>query len=101
MREALLAQPPNTAWVVATGTLTTVALLFSAFPDVAAHIKGLSIMGGALGEGFTDAPLGRLKGEGEHIGNVSKWAEFNIWVRNAPLESSNPYQPPETACHGV
>ena len=36
-------------------------------------------MGGALGGGFTNAPLGHLAGEGERIGNVSRWAEFNIY----------------------
>jgi hypothetical protein len=33
------------------------------FPEVAEHIQGLSIMGGAIGEGFTDAPMSRLPGE--------------------------------------
>jgi len=39
-------------------------------------------MGGAIGGGFTDAPLGHLEGreEGERIGNVTRWAEFNIYV---------------------
>ena len=36
-------------------------------------------MGGALGGGFTSAPLGHLAGEGERIGNISRWAEFNIY----------------------
>ncbi|KAJ5678913.1 hypothetical protein N7462_007157 [Penicillium macrosclerotiorum] len=33
MRDALLAQPRGTPWVVATGTLTNVALLFATFPE--------------------------------------------------------------------
>lgn len=80
MRNALLAQPKGTPWVVATGTLTNVALLFATFPEVAEHIQGLSIMGGAIGEGFTDAPMSRLPGEKSRIGNVTLWAEFNIYV---------------------
>lgn len=80
MRDALLAQPRGTPWVVATGTLTNVALLFATFPEVVDHIQGLSIMGGAIGEGFTDAPMSRLPGEKSRIGNITPWAEFNIYV---------------------
>ncbi|KZF22212.1 Inosine/uridine-preferring nucleoside hydrolase [Xylona heveae TC161] len=79
MRDALLAQPRNSAWVVTTGTLTNVAILFAAFPEVVDHIKGLSIMGGAIGDGFSDAPLGVVKGEGPRVGNWTRWAEFNIY----------------------
>ena len=81
MRHALIEQPEGTAWLVATGTLTNVSLLFATFPELAEHIKGLSIMGGAIGGGFTDAPLGYVKGEGERFGNWTRWAEFNIYVR--------------------
>lgn len=80
MRDALLAQPKGTPWVVATGTLTNVALLFATFPEVAGHIQGLSIMGGAVGGSFTDAPMSRLPGEKSRIGNTTPWAEFNIYV---------------------
>ena len=79
MRNALLSEPKGSAWLVATGTLTNVALLFAVFPEVAGHIKGLSIMGGAIGGGFTDAPLGKVEGEGERFGNRTPWAEFNIY----------------------
>ncbi|MCJ1372626.1 Uridine nucleosidase 1 [Loxospora ochrophaea] len=79
MRGALLAQPRGTAWLVATGALTNVALLFATFPEVAGHIKGLSIMGGAIGGGFTSAPLGKVEGDSERSGNVTRWAEFNIY----------------------
>lgn len=34
MRDALLSCPPGTAWLVATGTLTNVALMFAVFPEV-------------------------------------------------------------------
>ena len=80
MRAALLAQTQGTAWLVATGTLTNVALLFAVFPDVVEHIKGLSIMGGAIGGGFSDAPISYVHEEGERIGNWTRWAEFNIYV---------------------
>lgn len=75
-----MAQPPDTAWVVATGALTNIALLFATFPEVASHIKGLSIMGSAIGQGFTDVPMSRLPGEEARIGNSTPWAEFNIYV---------------------
>ena len=79
-------QPAGTAWVVATGALTNVALLFATFPELVGHIKGLSIMGGAIGTSFTDAPMGYVKGDGERFGNHTRWAEFNIYVR-VPLNS--------------
>ncbi|KAJ5444173.1 uncharacterized protein N7458_008045 [Penicillium daleae] len=92
MRNALLSQPKGTSWVVATGTLTNVALLFATFPEVVEHIQGLSIMGGAIGGGFTDAPMSRLPGEKFRIGNVTPWAEFNIYCDPESSESifSNP-----------
>lgn len=80
MRDALISQPAGQAWLVATGALTNVALLFAIFPEVAEHIAGLSIMGGAIGDGFNDAPLGRVRGERERVGNFTPWAEFNIYV---------------------
>lgn len=79
MRHALMEQPRGTAWLVATGALTNVALLFATFPELVEHIKGLSIMGGAIGGGFTDAPMGHVEGEGERFGNWTRWAEFNIY----------------------
>lgn len=89
MRNALLAHPKGTSWVIATGTLTNVALLFSTFPEVADHIQGLSIMGGAIGGGFTNAPMSRIPGEKSRIGNVTPWAEFNLYVRTS-LRSDYP-----------
>jgi len=92
MRDALMGTEEGTAWLVATGALTNVALLFRAFPEVAAHVKGVSIMGGAIGGGFTGADLGCVRSEamggtgtvtgpaaGERCGNTTKWAEFNIY----------------------
>ena len=80
MRHAIVNQPAETAWIVATGALTNVALLFATFPELVQHIKGLSIMGGAVGGDFTEAPMGPVKGEGERPGNHTRWAEFNIYV---------------------
>jgi uridine nucleosidase len=84
MRDTLLACPPSTAWLVATGALTNVALLFATFPEVATHVKGLSIMGGAIGNDFTSVTMGPAykDKDGEmhaRIGNRTAWAEFNIW----------------------
>ncbi|KAH7419758.1 Inosine/uridine-preferring nucleoside hydrolase domain-containing protein [Cadophora sp. MPI-SDFR-AT-0126] len=79
MVSALLSTPPNTAYIIATGALTNIALLFQSYPDLAPHIAGLSIMGGAIGSSFTDAPMGKVS-EKERIGNWSYWAEFNILV---------------------
>ncbi|KAL8803525.1 MAG: hypothetical protein Q9182_003126 [Xanthomendoza sp. 2 TL-2023] len=98
MREALGAEPAGKPWLVATGALTNVALLFATFPEVAEHIRGLSIMGGAIGNGYTDAPLGQLRGEGERFGNHTPWAEFNIYCDPEAAQSifSNAILAPKT-----
>ncbi|EAS32896.3 uridine nucleosidase Urh1 [Coccidioides immitis RS] len=80
MRNALLAQPKDTAWVVATGALTNVGLLFATFPEVAEHVRGVSIMGGAIGSGFTDVPISKKPGEATRIGNTTPYSEFNIYT---------------------
>ncbi|KAB8290017.1 hypothetical protein EYC80_010343 [Monilinia laxa] len=79
MAKALFATPKGSAWVVATGALTNVAQCFRKYEGLAEHIKGVSIMGGAVGNGFTDAVLGRVD-DRERIGNWSIWAEFNILI---------------------
>ena len=84
MRDAIMSCKASTVWIVTTGTLTNAALLFATFPEVADHIKGLSIMGGAIGDGFTAALLGTdFDGENgrkrSRIGNSTGYAEFNIW----------------------
>ncbi|KAA8573287.1 hypothetical protein EYC84_003776 [Monilinia fructicola] len=79
MAKALFATPKGSAWIVATGALTNIAQCFQKYEGLAEHIKGVSIMGGAVGNGFTDAVLGRVDDK-ERIGNWSIWAEFNILV---------------------
>jgi inosine-uridine nucleoside N-ribohydrolase len=63
MAEEILARPKDTVMLVATGSMTNVAILVSLFPEVVEWIKGLVIMGGAVS-----------------VGNVTPVAEFNIWV---------------------
>ncbi|KJZ73519.1 hypothetical protein HIM_07075 [Hirsutella minnesotensis 3608] len=79
MATALRLQPPGTAWIVATGTLTNVGALFRKYPDLIAHIRGLSLMGGSIGDNFSDAPMGMVDNKAR-IGNVTPYAEFNILV---------------------
>ena len=79
MRGALMSQPAGMAYLVATGALTNVSRLFAQYPELVAHIRGLSIMGGAVGGGFTGAVMGKVDGEGERFGNTTPYAEFNIY----------------------
>lgn len=79
MAEALKAQPVGTAWIVATGAFTNVGALFREYPELAEHIKGVSVMGGAVGGGFSDAQMGVVDGK-PRIGNYTPFAEFNILV---------------------
>lgn len=86
MRNALMSCEPGTAWLVAVGPLTNAALLFATFPEVAAHLKGLSIMGGAIGHGFApEVYLGPPYIDEQGIshdrhGNYTPYAEFNVWA---------------------
>ena len=80
MRDALLAEPTGTAWLMATGALTNVANLVDMYPEVIAHLKGLSIMGGSIGQGFVNE-IASVSDKEERIGNTGPWAEFNIYVR--------------------
>jgi uridine nucleosidase len=57
---AALSAHPGRSWLVSTGALTNVALLFAVYPQLADQIAGLSIMGGAVGGFFSHAPLGRM-----------------------------------------
>ncbi|EFZ00250.1 nucleoside hydrolase [Metarhizium robertsii ARSEF 23] len=79
MFEALMAQPDETAWLVATGSLTNIGVLLRRHPQITSRIKGISIMGGSLGEGFSDAILGHADDK-DRIGNIGFWAEFNILI---------------------
>ena len=80
MYRALISTPKGSAWVVPTGAFTNVALLFATHPDLVEHVGGVSAMGGAIGGGFTDAPMGTVVGEGERFGNITPYAEFNIYI---------------------
>jgi len=79
MATALRSTPRGTAYLVATGALTNVATLFRQYPELADHVKGLSIMGGAIGGGFSPAVMGVVNGA-ERIGNWTQFAEFNIII---------------------
>ncbi|KAI5280230.1 Uridine nucleosidase 1, partial [Ascosphaera acerosa] len=98
MRDALLAEPRHTAWVVATGTYTNVALLFATYPDVAEHVAGVSLMGGAVGGGFTEVPISHLPGHEGRIGNWTEFAEFNVYCDPEAAQSifSSPVLAPKT-----
>ncbi|KAF3769028.1 hypothetical protein M406DRAFT_98856 [Cryphonectria parasitica EP155] len=76
---ALRSCEPGTAWVVATGSMTNAAALFQTYPDLVRHVKGLSIMGGAIGDGHTSAVYGIVDGKAR-VGNWTPWAEFNIII---------------------
>ncbi|KAK5173887.1 Uridine nucleosidase 1 [Saxophila tyrrhenica] len=78
--DALIATPKGTAWLVPTGAMTNIGLLFATHPSLTSHIAGISAMGGAIGGGFTDAPMGTVKGEGERFGNITPYAEFNVYI---------------------
>lgn len=78
--KALFATPPGTSWLIATGTLTNIAQLVIKYPKLIEHIKGLSIMGGAIGGDFTTAPMGKV-GSVERFGNWTPFAgEFYVQV---------------------
>ncbi|OTA69483.1 Inosine/uridine-preferring nucleoside hydrolase [Hypoxylon sp. EC38] len=79
MAKALRECAPGTAWVVATGAVTNVAALFIAHPDLKARVKGVSIMGGSVGNGFTPAVMGVVDGV-PRVGNYTQWAEFNVLI---------------------
>ncbi|KAL1884285.1 hypothetical protein VTK73DRAFT_3269 [Phialemonium thermophilum] len=79
MARALKAEAPGMAWLVATGSFTNVASLFMRHPELVAHLRGLSLMGGAVGGGFTPAVLGQVDGV-PRIGNWTQYAEFNVLV---------------------
>ncbi|KAI9727678.1 MAG: Uridine nucleosidase 1 [Chrysothrix sp. TS-e1954] len=76
----IFAQAPGTVWLVATGPLTNIAQLLHLCPELVDHLGGISIMGGAIGSHYTDAPLGTVKGVGERFGNWTPYSEFNIYA---------------------
>lgn len=83
MFKALKNEEAGTPWLVCTGALTNAALMFAVHPEMAAHVAGLTHMGGAIGDKFTDAPMGELKGHGDQsdrFGNWTPFAEFNVYI---------------------
>jgi uridine nucleosidase len=82
MRKVLMATQEKTAWLAAIGPLTNVALLFATYPEVANHIKGLSVMGGAIGNNFAQVsldPAAVENGDTTLPQGFTPYAEFNIW----------------------
>jgi uridine nucleosidase len=94
MAAALLAEPAGVPWLVATGCLTNVALLLERHPEIADHLGGLSVMGGAVGGGFTAAVSGEVHGV-PRIGNRTVHAEFNILLD--PEAASRVFENPSLA----
>jgi uridine nucleosidase len=90
--QSLIKTPSGTAWLVATGALTNVGLLFAVYPQLASHIAGLSIMGGAIGGFFSHAPLGRMASRIELSSELHR--EFP-----AGLPDSSPLTIKEVAAH--
>jgi uridine nucleosidase len=73
MAQALLATERDTAWLFATGPLTNIAQLFTKYSELVHHLKGFSMMGGAVGDSFTAAPLGKVNSS-ERFGNCTPYA---------------------------
>jgi uridine nucleosidase len=88
MAKAIFATSTGTAWLVATGTLTNIAQLITKYPTIVEHIKGLSIMGGAIGGGFTAAPMGKI-GAVERFGNWTPYAGEAVNPRYITLSTNN------------
>lgn len=72
---------PGTIAIVATGTLTNIAVLVQRYPDLLPKIRVLSIMGGGI-----------------KLGNWTEYAEFNIWCdpQAAQIVLQNPVLAPKT-----
>jgi len=60
--------PGGTVTLVCTAPMTNVASLIETRPDVASRLKQIVTMGGAFG--LTEVG----------VGNITKWAEFNVYV---------------------
>lgn len=51
LQNRIIAQSPEPVTIIATGPLTNIAILFSAFPEVKQNIARISFMGGSAGQG--------------------------------------------------
>ncbi|KAI5291863.1 Uridine nucleosidase 1 [Ascosphaera aggregata] len=98
MRDAVLAEPRNTVFIVGTGTYTNLGLLFASYPEVAEHVAGVSLMGGAVGNGFTKCPISLLPEHSQRVGNWTEFAEFNVYCDPEAAQSifSSPVLAPKT-----
>ena len=63
LQRRIIAESPEPVTIIATGPLTNIAILFSAFPEVKKNIARISFMGGSVGQG-----------------NWTAAAEFNFYV---------------------
>ncbi|MCJ1357285.1 MAG: Uridine nucleosidase 1 [Icmadophila ericetorum] len=104
MREAILMEGGGglrgggrgRVWIVGTGAMTNVALLFATYPELVGEVAGVSFMGGAIGENGE----GEGEGEGElRIGNVTRRAEFNVYCD--PESASSIFSNPELAAKTI
>lgn len=76
MYDALIHTAAKTAWLVTTGTMTNAALLFAVHPNLVEHIRGLSLMGGGIGNFFTHAHMGRYSEPGRIKISPRVWREY-------------------------
>ncbi|KAI1618954.1 Inosine/uridine-preferring nucleoside hydrolase domain-containing protein [Exophiala viscosa] len=74
MYKTLIATPRGSAWLVAIGPLTNIAVLFTKYPKIQHHIRGLSIMGGVIGHGFCAGSSSATSPQG----TWDPYIEFNI-----------------------
>lgn len=70
MEKGILAQEKGKVILVASGSMTNIAILVSLFPKVVEWLKAVVIMGG-----------------GVQVGNINSVAEFNFWVSTGFLRA--------------
>ncbi|PYI04085.1 hypothetical protein BO78DRAFT_420984 [Aspergillus sclerotiicarbonarius CBS 121057] len=74
------------------------ALLMSIYPEVAEHIKRLTIMGESIGGGLAHTLRCRKEDGNNRVGNVTMWAEFDCYCdpESAQVIFSNQTLPSKT-----